>query len=118
MITWIQVWPLLGTPLLIVAGLAGLPTATFNGRVLGGGPIREWLLNHWLLPVLPHEAAAQLVAWFQSANGLQEWLIALLIGLNINALLLPAFYWLGLVMIRTGNWFTNKDLELKRRAAR
>jgi hypothetical protein len=44
--------------------------------------------------------------------------VALLIALNVNAVLLPAFYGLGFVIIRTGNWFTNKDLELKRTAAR
>lgn len=118
MITWIQVWPILGIPFLTLAGLAALPTAAFNGRVLGGGPIREWLLNHLMLPALPHEAAVQAVVWFQHASGLQEWSMSALIALNVNALLLPAFYGLGLVLIRTGNWFTNKDLELKRQAAR
>ena len=118
MITWIQVWPILGIPTLMVAGIAALPTAGFNGRVLGGGPIREWLLNRLMLPLLPQDAGLALVAWFQHANGVQEWLVALLIAINVNAVLLPAFYGLGLVIIRTGNWFTNKDLELKRTAAR
>ena len=118
MITWIQVWPILGMPSILVAGVAALPTATFNSRVLGGGPIREWLLNHLLLPLIPQDAGLALVTWFQHANGVQEWLVALLIAFNVNAVLLPAFYGLGLVIIRTGNWFTNKDLELKRSAAR
>jgi len=118
MITWIQVWPILGIPTLVVAGTAGLPTAAFNGRILGGGPVREWLLNHLMLPLLPSETGYALMGWFQQASGIQEWLIALLIALNVNALALPAFYGLGFVIIATGNWFTNKNLELKRSAAR
>lgn len=118
MITWIQVWPILLLPTILIAGIAALPTAALKGRDLGGGPIREWLLNHLLLPLIPQDAGRALVAWFQHASGVQEWLVALLIALNTNAVLLPAFYGLGLVMIRTGNWFTNKDLELKRGAAR
>ena len=118
MITWIQVWPILGMPTIVVAGIAALPTAEFRSRILGGGPVREWLLNHLLLPLIPQDAGLALAAWFQHANGVQEWLVALLIALNVNAVLLPAFYGLGFVIIRTGNWFTNKDLELKRTAAR
>lgn len=118
MITWIQVWPILGVPWLLIAGVAALPTAAFGGRTLGGGPVREWLLNHWLLPVLPHDAAASLVAWFQQAGAAQEWLIAALIALNANAVLLPVLYGIGLGVIRINNALTNKDIELKRRAAR
>jgi hypothetical protein len=118
MITWIQMWPILTIPFVIVTAAAAIPTAVWNGRILGGGPIREWLLNHLLLPVLPQDAGASLVGWFQSANALQEWSVSALIALNINAVLLPLLFGLGHILIQTTNWFSNKDLELKRRAAR
>jgi hypothetical protein len=73
MITWLTYWPVLLTPTVILSALAALPTRMFNGYLVGGGPVREYYLNHFILPVLPADAARSLVAWFSTASGLQEW---------------------------------------------
>ena len=118
MMTWIQLWPLLGVPIVLVAALAAIPTAEFNNRIMGGGPIREWLLNHLLLPVLPTDTGASLIGWFSHASVFKEWLLAVLIGLNLNALLLPLLYGVGVLLIQMQSWLMRKDLDLKRQQAR
>lgn len=118
MITWIQLWPMLMLPTLFIGLACTLPTTQWQGRIIGGGPVREWLLNHWLLPFLSDSGAASLVAWFNIARPLQEWLLSLLIGINANALLLPALYFAGEGYIQLVAWFAKKDLELKRKGAR
>jgi len=118
MMTWIQLWPMLGLPTVVVAGFAAMPTVAFHGRVLGGGPVREWLLNHVIVSALPRDTAAALVAWFARASAPQEWLLALVAALNVNACLLPLLYALGAAAIGGSGYLARKNIELKRRGAR
>lgn len=92
MITWLQIWPLLLMPTVILSAIAAFPTSLIGGRVLGGGPVREYYLNHFLLPVLPADASASLVSWFSTASSMQEWLLACAVSVNLNAILLPLLY--------------------------
>ena len=118
MITWLQLAVLLPLPTVLLGLIAALPTREFNGHLLGGGPFREYLLNHIIVPVLPNDAAISLVQWFAHANVWQEWLLSLLIVVNINGVLLPLLYGLGEVLITVSTWIIRKDLELKRNAIR
>lgn len=118
MITWVQVWPLLCLPTVLLGLVGLLPTIHTASRVLGGGPLREWVINHGLLPWLPYGAAGRVVEWFDQATVAHEWLLYMLVVLNLNALFLPVLYGLGEGWLRVRNWFARKDLELKRRAAR
>ena len=45
-------------------------------------------------------------------------MLALLVAVNVNAVLLPALFGLSQVLISTSAWSTRKDSELKRRGAR
>jgi hypothetical protein len=118
MITWLQIWPLLTLPTLILGAITAIPTNQINGKIMGGGPVREYFLNHILVPVLPNEAAASLVQWFSQASALQEWFLSLLVVVNINGLLLPLLFVFGQGLIGLSTWFTRKDIELKRDAIR
>ena len=118
MITWLQLWPLLTLPTLILGAITAIPTMHINGREMGGGPVREYFLNHALVPVLPHDAAMALVQWFAHANAMQEWFLALLLAVNINGMLLPLLFVLGQGLIALSTWFTRKDIQLKRDAIR
>ncbi len=118
MITWLQLFPILLLPTYVLIALAALPTVHAFNRTLGGGPLREWLLNHCLLAWLPDVPGQVLVTWFAKATVLQEWLLALLIALNLNTLTLPLLYTAGNGLIRIKNWFVIKNLELKRHHAR
>ena len=73
-------------------------------------PIQLW---HLLLA-----PALTLVAWFQAAAPLQKWMLALLVAVNVNAVLLPALFGLGQVLISASAWFARKDIKIKRRRAR
>lgn len=118
MITWLQIWPLLALPTLILAAITAIPTNQINGRIMGGGPVREYFLNHILVPVLPNDAAVAVVQWFSHASAIQEWFLTLLVVVNINGLLLPLLFVFGQVLIWLSTWFTRKDIELKRDAIR
>jgi hypothetical protein len=113
MLTWFQAWPFLATPFLLISLLAALPTVTLGSRTLGGAPFREWFLNLILLPLLPTRFEDQVLSWFSSASTLNEWLIVALVALNLNAILLPALYWIIENMIRLSGWITRKSLSLK-----
>lgn len=118
MITWLSYWPVLLLPTVILSALAGMPTRAFNGRMIGGGPVREYYLNHFMLPVLPSDWGAQLVAWFGTATGFQEWLLALAVAVNLNAIMLPALYGFGVQVIKFTSWASKKNIQLKRDALR
>lgn len=45
MITWFQLWPVLLMPTGILSVLAAMPTLQVGGRLLGGGPMREFYLG-------------------------------------------------------------------------
>ncbi|MHB8455888.1 MAG: hypothetical protein ACYDDO_14610 [Acidiferrobacterales bacterium] len=118
MLTWIQLWPILGLPTLVIAALAGIPTVAFHGRLLGGGPVREWLFNHVILLPWPHDSTVAFVVGFAHASVLQEWLLAGVAALNINALLLVPLYAIGQAAIHSSGYLARKNIELKRRGAR
>jgi hypothetical protein len=118
MITWLQLWPLLALPTLILGAITAIPTKLINGHVMGGGPVREYLLNHVLVPVLPNDAAVSVVQWFAHANAFQEWFLSLLVIVNINGLLLPLLFVFGQGLIALSTWFTRKNIQLKRDAIR
>lgn len=118
MITWLKIWPLLLMPTVILSALAAIPTHIFNGRLLGGGPVREYYLNNFLLPVLPADASASLVQWFSTASSMQEWLLAFAVSVNINAILLPLLYVFGIFVIQVSSWVAKKDIQLKRDSVR
>ena len=118
MITWIQLWPLMLMPTIILSALAAIPTRLFNGRLLGGGPVREYYLNHFILPVLPADASASLVQWFSGTSAVQEWFLAFAVSININALVLPLLYVFGIFVIQVSSWVAKKNIQLKRDSVR
>jgi hypothetical protein len=118
LITWLRIWPLLLMPTVILSALAAFPTSLIGGRVLGGGPVREYYVYHFLLPVLPANASAALVNWFATASSMQEWLLAFAVPVNLNAILLPLLYALGVFVIQVSSWVAKKDIQLKRDSIR
>ena len=105
-------------PTVILSAIAAIPTFLIGGRVHGGGPAREYYLNHFLLPLLPADASAALVNWFSSASSMQEWLLAFAVSVNLNAIMLPLLYALGVFAIQVSSWVAKKDIQLKRDSIR
>ena len=118
MLTWFRLWPLLALPVFILSLLISLPMFEVRHQLLGGPLVRQWLLNHGLLPLLPDAQAVQLIQWFSVATALQEWLLAFLIALNINALFLLPLFFTGQLAIRLSAWTMRTELKLKRQSAR
>ena len=121
MITWLQYYLVLPMPALLLSAMAAMPTGMLSGRPIGGGPVREYLLNHCALPVVRWfsvDDAVRLVGWFATASGFQEWLMAFVVAININALLLPPLYGLGVVVIGLSSWATKVNIDQKRQAVR
>ncbi len=87
MITWHRVWPLLLLPYVLIFLIGLFPF------------IREGMLNHILIPVLPYQAAVDLVNWYRGASQLDELLLHLVLSLNLGTLLYPSFYLIGALFI-------------------
>ena len=76
------------------------------------------LPERFLLPVLPADASASLVSWFSTASSMQEWLLAFAVSVNLNAIMLPLLYALGVFVIQVSSWVAKKDIQLKRDSIR
>lgn len=118
MITWYRTWPLLILPTVFLLPLGLLPDTTLFGGAFGGGIVREHALNSALLPLLPADAAWQVIAWFGRATAAQETMLYALIVLNVNALMLPILYGAITLRMRFGAWYTRSELEAKRKILR
>ena len=118
MITWVTFWPMLALPAFLMSIIAAIPTVRINDKLLGGGPVREYYINHIALPIMPDGIATRLVDWFAMASPLQEWFFSLAIAINVNALLLPILYGLGCVVIAFSGWMARLRISQRRNSVR
>ncbi len=80
--------------------------------------MREYYLNHFILPVLPADTSVALVQWFSTASAIQEWCVAFAVSVNINAFMLPLLYVFGIFVIQVSSWLAKKNIQLKRDSVR
>lgn len=118
MISWVTFWPFLLIPGLVMAGMGALVTLPVHGHLLGGEAVRDWCNAHLLLAWLPDSAAYRVETWLKEAPLMHQWILYLLVVMNVNALLLPFLYVAGEAIMRFHGWGVRLDLELKRRATR
>ena len=118
MITWLQLAPFLLVPGIRVFLAGVLPDVAVLGTPVGGGLVREWCVNHLVLPALPVPDATQLVAWYTQTRLSGELLLHALVALNLNTALLPVLYPLFAGFIRWNHWMAKTDLTLKRTSAK
>jgi hypothetical protein len=118
MITWISFWPILLVPSALMTLVASVPTLRFNGKMLGGGLVREYYLNHIVLPLMPNDVGGRLVEWFASASVAQEWFFAFAVAINVNAALLPALYFFGCAVIGVSGWAARLRISQRRSSVR
>ncbi len=116
MISWIQIWPLLLVPYVLLCSVGVVPALDLFGHHIGGPWVREWFLNHLALPVLPSDAGWALVEWFSHASTAQEIGLHALISLNVYAVVFPLVYLVGFFIIRLSAWSASVDLEQKRQS--
>lgn len=118
MLTWIRLWPAFVFPVLGLNLIGFFPTVSFQGQYLGGGPVRAWAVNTFLLPFLSAAQGGKVVAWYSQATVMQECFLFGIIALNLDVFMMPVLYGLGNVIIKINNWISIKELQLKRSAAR
>jgi len=118
MITWLQVAPFLVFPgvLIFISGL--VPMVDVLGTSIGGGLVREWFVNHLVLPLLPVVDATRVVEWYMQTSFSGELALHALVSLNLNTALLLVLYPLAAGFIRVNNWAAKTDLALKRGSAK
>ena len=122
MLSWYRVECLmvfLGLPLCLMLLPGLIPSLAIQDMWFGGGPVREWVLNHTLVPLLDRDGQAMLFNLWQNANVLTESAIYLLVVLNLYALLLPFLYGLGELVMKLINAlstasFLNARQQLKK----
>ena len=118
MITWLTATPFLALPGVLVFFTGLLPMVELYGQPVGGGLVRQWCVNHLVLPVLPAFDTQRVVDWYMQTDAAGELLLHALIVLNMNALLLPVLYPLAVGFIRLNNWVAKTNLDEKRRSVK
>ncbi|MBL4706771.1 MAG: hypothetical protein JKY54_19735 [Flavobacteriales bacterium] len=98
-----------------VAGL--LPTYQYKGNYIGGGPIRQFFINH-VADMLPSDKAQNLVDMFMASSAMGEYLIYLPIALNISMILLIILFAIGTLLIEGNNFVKNSIYQSKRKRAK
>ena len=84
---------------------------------LGGGPIRQWLVNY-LAALMPSATATRYVDAFNQANYMGECLLVLPVALNVSAALLVVVYATSSAQIYIGNKAKNRIYQSKRKASK
>ena len=113
MLTWMRLWPLLLLPFVPLFLVGCLPTIPLMEVSLEGGIVRQWFVNHFLLPVLPHDWAVTLVAWFHQAGYWQELLLHFIVSVDLTLVLLPLMYGVGNLVIKLSAWGATTDHAMK-----
>lgn len=114
MTTWFTLWPLLLMPSLLVFAAGLIPKLVFLNQSLGGGMVRQWMVNHVVIPILPQEWGWELVDWYQAASVTQELILHAAVAININAVLLPLLYLTGQAVIRLNGWSASSAFKAQR----
>ena len=118
MITWLSVAPFLLVPGMLVFFSGLVPMVDVLGTPIGGGLVREWCVNHLVLPLLPVADASRVVDWYMQTSFSGELALHALVSLNLNTALLLVLYPLAAGFIRVNNWAAKTDLALKRDSAK
>ncbi|MHB8256180.1 MAG: hypothetical protein ACYDHY_04430 [Acidiferrobacterales bacterium] len=118
MTTWFRLWPFLVLPGVVIIALGAVVALPLGAHEIGGAAVQHWCIVHLLVDWLPHGAQSQLTVWVSRADTLHRWILYLLIAVNINTLLLPLLYGIGVAILRLQAWGARQDLELKSAAVR
>jgi len=103
---------------IIVPFIIGLiPTFEFNGKIFGGGPIRQYIVNH-IATYLPPSTANELIAQFMNGTTQDEIILYLPIAFNISAITLIIAFCFGTVLIEINNFIKNSIYKSERQKAK
>jgi len=116
--TWFRLWPFLALPGVVIIALGAVVALPLGAHEIGGAAVQHWCIAHLLVDWLPHGAQSQLTVWVSRTDTLHRWILYLLIAVNINTLLLPLLYGIGVAILRLQAWGARQDLELKSAAVR
>lgn len=112
MMTWLTLWPFTLIPFLMVFLLGAIPESKSLG-IYTGGYIREWFLNHAVLPLMSNSMAMVVVNGFSRASYLEELALHFLVSLNVFAICFPFMYLAGTGIIHGYTWFSKTSLKQK-----
>jgi len=94
-----------------------LPTVSFNGHFIGGGPIRQFFINQ-VAEILPVETGQRYVDAFNVASFGGEVALYLPIALNMAACLVLVVYAFYSGLIQVSNWMKRGEFKSQRKASK
>jgi len=115
--TW---WDFLGVIILALVVpllIAVAPTVEINGKFLGGGVVRQWVINN-ASNFLPVETANFFVSKFENATAIGEAFLFLPFAVNISAALLLIIFCIGNVIINVQNFISTSKFQSQRKKAK
>jgi hypothetical protein len=83
-----------------LAALCAFPTLHTLGLTAGGGPVRQWIVNQLLAPMLPRPMADVAIASFNNGAVNTEWLLAVGTLIPYVAALVPILFGIAYVTHR------------------
>jgi len=115
--TWWDYYPamLMGLVLPLLAIL--LPTGQLKGHVVGGGPVRQTLINA-VSKYLPVDAAGRYVEAFNQATVGGEVVLALPVALNISAVVVAFLFVVLSGVMGLSNWMKRGEFSSQRKASK
>ena len=97
--------------------VGAVPTVELNNHFLGGGPVRQYVINlvcEWL----PVETSHQMVTAFMQANAWGEYAIYAPIALNMSLVLMWCTALAAYSHVSAHNWFFHQKYQSTRKAAK
>ncbi len=79
---------------------------------------RQWLLNTFVLPVLPTDAANTLLAWWMQTDYWGELRLQLLLSINAFIPFAIIQFWVMDLGMRLRNWYYVKRFEMERKTSK
>jgi len=115
--TWWDFYPLMIFMVLAPFGVTALPTFVIQRKWVGGGFIREYLMNT-VANHLPAESGNAYVEMFATASVFKEYALVLPITLNLSAVCAVITFVVFTCLMNLINWMKRSEFQSQRKASK
>ena len=115
--TWWNYWPVMALSVSFPFICTGLPTTAFSGVVVGGGVIRQELVN-LVAAVIPVESGQRYIDAFNTASTGEEFLLLLPVSLNISTILALITFLIVSTLLGLSNSIKRQEYKSQRKASK
>lgn len=115
--TWWDYYPVMLLALLLPFLVLLVPTGTIKGHIIGGGPVRQAMVNS-VSKVLPPTSAEAYIEAFNTASVSKEVVLSLPVALNLSGALVVFFFLVLSSVMGFQNWMKRGEYSSQRKASK